>query len=180
MLIYPHELVVFDLETTDIDLGPPEIVEIGAVFLNTTLDEVARFSKIVRPTKLENFNEFCQKYTGITLGEVEAAKPFVEVWREFAEFTKWNNAVLAAWGTHFDVAVLREEYRRATLSYPHKGMPFDVKSAVQYYCAREGYKPKTWGLWNVARKFEVPVVEPGHRGLNDALTTVGVLRHISA
>lgn len=133
MLIYPHELVVFDLETTDIDLGPPEIVEIGAVFLNTTLDEVARFSKIVRPTKLENFNEFCQKYTGITLDEVEAAKPFVEVWREFAEFTKWNNAVLAAWGTHFDVAVLREEYRRATLSYPHKGMPFDVKSAVQYY-----------------------------------------------
>jgi len=178
MLVLPEKLVVFDLETTDSAAGPIEIIEVGAVVLNTDMSEVDSFSMLVRPSKLENVTEFITAITGLTKENLEDAEPWDQCWPLWTEFTHFNGLTLASWGSHFDMAVLRQQYDMCGLGFPHNGSGMCVKSMAFLMCGWFGFRPKRWKMASVAQRLEAKVVGPEHRALSDAKTAANVLRRI--
>lgn len=177
-------LVVFDLETTDLTLADaagvvPSVVELGAVKINAACEVQDTFQTLVRPPNVDRYSEFSERLVGIPRAEIEAARPWVDVWREFAEFTNYNHSRLVAWGTSFDGAVLRAEYRRARLGWPHmRGHIVCAFSYVYGFCAQWGIRPAAWNLLRVCERFDVPLSD-GHRALPHADAVVMLLRAVS-
>lgn len=92
--------IVFDLEATcwENERGNAnEIIEIGAVKLNDSLEQLGEFSKFVRPTVNPILSDFCKKLTTITQKDVELADTFENVIREFEDWIG-EDVVLCSWG----------------------------------------------------------------------------------
>jgi len=177
------EVVVFDLETTDTGVAEaagvlPSIVEIGAVRMSSEFEILDKYESLVQPSRLEAFTDFCHKLTGIKLEELRRARPWAQVWREFAEFTRFNATRLIAWHAAFDTPVLRAAYLRDRLGFPHNQSPVCAMSMVYYFCAEWGINTGGWGLKKVCDRFGV-VIKDQHRALGDAVATAELLRAVA-
>jgi DNA polymerase III epsilon subunit-like protein len=174
MFILDRPLVILDLETTpanDVnDLGLPRIIEIGAVRVSTTLEVEDTFQTFVNPAV--PVPPFIYELTTITPEQIASAPTFAQVAKPFVEFCNGKGSTIAAWGTHFDIPVLRSEFMRLGSEMPLSGSGFCVKSAVKYAMLYAGLKTRNgrWGVGTVCQKLGVTPIEPAHRALNDALT----------
>lgn len=95
--------IVFDLEATCWENDRSkinEIIEIGAVKLNDNLKVVDIFSEFVKPTINPVLSDFCTKLTTITQKDVDGAKPFEQVMKDFESWIglNGNKAILCSWG----------------------------------------------------------------------------------
>lgn len=170
------EFVIFDIETTDAELDIPEIVEIGAILVSANLKIEDEFESFVRPSHLENFTRYSQELTGISRQSLETAELWSGVWRKWADFTRFKQRRLFSW-TAFDPFVLRVEYRRLRLEYPHADLPICIPSMVYFYAACRGWNQRTFSLSAIASELGV-TQEKNHRALHDAVTALKILREI--
>ena len=156
------EVVVFDVETTDVGVADaagvlPSIVEVGAVRIASDYTVLDKFDALVQPSHLEAFTDFCERLTGIRRKDLEMARPWARVWREFAEFTGFNSTRLIAWHAAFDVPVLRAAYLRDRLGFPHNQSAVCAMSMVYGFCAEWGINTGGWGLKKVCERFGVVI-----------------------
>ena len=175
----PENIIVFDLETTDLSLGPGEIIEVGAVQFSKDFKAGLSYSQVVQPLHPEWVTKYTTELTGITREEVDAAPTWEEVWKDFAEFTNFNKTLLGAGGVYFDVPVLRHAYNQYDLGYAHMGRSLDLKSMVYGIFMQIGLRPKSWGLKAICKHFEIENPQ-AHRALPDAQTTARLLSAVSA
>ena len=97
--------IVLDLEWNQSPSGknysnknlPFEIVEIGAVKLNSYFKEVGRFSELVRPRVYKNINHIISNIIHIEEAELRKARSFKEVMQSFLEFCG-TNYIFCTWG----------------------------------------------------------------------------------
>ena len=97
--------IIFDLEWNQSPSGktysnknlPFEIVEIGAVKLNSCFKEVGRFSELVRPRVYKNINYIIGNIIHIREEELKKARPFKEVMESFLQFCG-TNYIFCTWG----------------------------------------------------------------------------------
>jgi len=184
MFVYPTEtLVVIDLETTDWQICDaagtlPEIVEVGAVLCDSECHILDRYSSLVRPRNLDNYTEYSERLTGIQHEALEDAPTWDRVWRDFAEFTGFNRNRLVAWGAYADIPILRQEYRRCRLGYPHNAAALDAMSIVYGFAAQWGMDLGRRGGPSLDAACERLGVErtTRHRALPDAEAAANVLR----
>tara|TARA_R110002020_G_scaffold123580_19_gene280299 strand:- start:2762 stop:3334 length:573 start_codon:yes stop_codon:yes gene_type:complete len=169
-------IVVFDIETTDAQLSLPQVVEIGAIKLNPALEIIDDYETFVRPPNLEFFSEFSTQITGISRDQIETAPRWQEVWRSWAEFTKFKKCRLMSWGS-FDTFLLRLEYHRLRLSYPHNDMPICIASMAYMHAYTRGWKPRGFSLKHICKEFGIEY-RPNHRAKFDAALAVRVLREL--
>jgi DNA polymerase III epsilon subunit-like protein len=101
--------IVYDLEfnqnfdsllSPDIEVSqcPFEIIQIGAVKLDSTLNEIAAFNRLVKPGIYMQINSVIKELTGIDTGQLLSEKPFPAVFNDFIEFIGIDDPVFCVWG----------------------------------------------------------------------------------
>lgn len=177
----PEQLVIFDLETTDIAESaalskPVEIIEVGAIKLGSNFDILGEFSTLVRPINLDLVTEAVSKLTGLTTSDLDTAPFFTDVWRNFAKFTGFSSFRISSYST-FDVTVLESEYASRGLTFPHKKPTIDILSVVYGSFVSKGISVNTLSLGSVCGVLGVsrPKV---HRALEDARAVGHVLKSL--
>ena len=187
-----NELVVFDLEATsnqeDADERPAVqtnnfIIEIGAAFLDRDLKLIDTFQRLVRPE--EPITAFITEITSIT-PEMCEDQP---LWKEIAlEFEAWvarhcdniKRVRLSAWGTYFDIPLLRRTYGRYDRPFPFSGTAIDVKTLAMLWMALSGRRTDKLGVETVASAMGIQPEGRYHRALTDAVTEAKILQRVFA
>jgi 3'-5' exoribonuclease 1 len=168
-------MIVFDLETA----GEPEnrVVEIGAVRLDQDFKIVDEYTSLVdgRPV--------LPKVTaihGITNDMLVGKPKFAEMHSEFEEWcSKSKLYILAAWGAYFDMPVLRAEYDRIGVKFPHPGHAFDPKMIVWWEVLRRGLPAQRLTVDRACQLLGIPFDGTRHRGLPDARTEAKLLMAVA-
>ncbi len=98
-----RHFIIYDLEATCWRSRAPkrvEVIEIGAVKVNESLDIVSEFCLFVKPTLHPQISKFCTQLTSITQSDVDRAPFFDEAIEAFEDWIdpKVSRAVLMSWG----------------------------------------------------------------------------------
>lgn len=162
--IMGRKIVVFDLETTGLNVESDQITEIGAVKIDNG-NIIERFSTFVKPTKRIPYD--VTKLTGITNEMVENAPPVEFVIRDFFNFAE--GCVLCGHNIiNFDLPIIKREAMAI-------GLSFDNEIIDTYNEARIArLKTTSFKLSTVTKLLGVSL-EGAHRAWNDAFATAQVL-----
>lgn len=139
-------LVVFDLETTGLDLVKDRIIQISYIKVNPDGTE-ERINQYVNPEK--PIPAEVVEITGITDDDVKDAPTFKELAPSLAE--KFKGCDFAGFNSnHFDIPMLAEEFLRAGIDYDfskcrlidaqtifHKMERRNLAAAYKFYCGRK-------------------------------------------
>lgn len=177
-----QDLIVFDLEATVSYTfeGIQEhnnIIQIGAVYLKRTPEHryelTDRFSTLVKPVG-EMITPFITELTGISNFDVEEAPSFREAGAMFRNWASTHGNLkrmrLCAWGTHFDLPLLRSGYEKNGMEYPFVGGGYDIKSwAILWLMLRN--HSETFGIDQAMKAMNLTPVGKLHDALADAENT---------
>ena len=139
-------LVVFDLETTGLDLVKDRIIQISYIKVMPTGEE-SRESIYVNPGR--PIPAEVQQLTGITDADVASAPTFKQLAATLA--AKFKGCDFAGYNSnHFDVPMLAEEFLRAGIDFDfsncrlidaqtifHKMERRNLAAAYKFYCGRK-------------------------------------------
>lgn len=181
------EYIVFDLEfnqgfdktlnkTVSNERCPFEIIQIGAIKLDSNFNIIDTFNSYVRPEIYKNIHPFVGKMTGITLKDVVDAPSFAKVYKDFKKFISGKNPILCVWGT----GDLKELYRNITYyDLPSKSLPKSYIN-IQHYASNYFENPagKSIGLQNAIQILGLNQDKSYHDALNDAYYTAQVFMRI--
>ncbi|MEY8355211.1 3'-5' exonuclease [Lachnospiraceae bacterium 54-53] len=155
---------------------PFEIIEIGAVRLNETMDEVDSFRRLIRPRVYPELHEKILEVTHMdekTL--MEEGKDFLEAAKEFLLWCG-DEAVFCTWGS-MDLT----ELQRNMAFY---GMPNPFPKPFLYYDVQKLYS-LLYGDGKERLSLDIAVMElqlmeqrPFHRALDDAHYTGCIMNHL--
>ncbi|MDK2563339.1 3'-5' exonuclease [Romboutsia sedimentorum] len=181
------EYIVFDLEfnqgfdktlnkTVSNERCPFEIIQIGAIKLDSNFNIIDTFNSYVKPEIYKGIHPFIGKMTGITLKDVADAPSFPQAYKEFKRFISSKDPVLCVWGT----GDLKELYRNITYyNLPSKTLPKSYIN-IQHYASIYFDNPagRSIGLQNAIQILELNQDKSYHNALNDAFYTAQVFIRI--
>ncbi|REK74937.1 3'-5' exonuclease [Paenibacillus paeoniae] len=155
---------------------PMEVIEIGAVRLDASLQPIDEFTAFIKPVYFSKLNSFIQKKTGIPQESINTASGFPKVIRQFLEWLgKSEQPLLFTWGG--------EDLKRIVLDTRMHKMDDAYWLATPYYDLLKGYI-RIKGLTNDV-SVEAALAELGlssdgsaHRALDDARMTADILRSV--
>jgi len=181
-----NDLLVLDLETTSAQdehgyQTNNDIIQIGAVLLNRQLTPIASYDSLVKPR--EQVSEYITQLTGITDEAAQAARPFPTVIAELEAFVtsrvaNIKNVRLCAWGTYFDIPILRRLYKEHLLQFPFSGTAFDVKTMAMMYMSLSGRRTDKLSVQHVANILSLEPSGSYHDALVDAKMEARILKRI--
>ena len=139
-------LVVFDLETTGLDLVKDRIIQISYIKVMPSGEEI-RENLFVNPGK--HIPPVVQELTGISDADVANAPSFKEIAASLA--AKFKGCDFAGFNSnHFDIPILAEEFLRAGVDFDfsssrlidaqtifHKMERRNLAAAYKFYCGRK-------------------------------------------
>ena len=181
------EYIVFDLEfnqgfdrklnkTVSDEKCPFEIIQIGAVKLDSNLDMIDTFNTFVKPNIYKEIHPFIKKMTNINNEDVKDAPYFPEAFNMFKSFINDEKNVLCVWGN----GDLKELYR----NIKYYNLSTDNLSRnyinVQHHASIYFNNPtgKSIGLQNAITLLELNQDKSYHNALNDAYYTSLVFKNI--
>jgi DNA polymerase-3 subunit epsilon len=158
----PKQFVVLDIETTGLDSSLDEIIEIGAIKVNSDSNEHPTFQTLVKPTR--KIPREITQLTGITNAMVE--KEGADIKTEIAQLIDFiGDLDLVAYNAPFDMGFLRNA------AYKHN-LEIRNKSHCALVAARKAWPSlKSYKLTELAKLNGRPV-EGHHRALQDAEFTI--------
>lgn len=160
--------IVFDLELTcfmDRTNKTQEIIEIAAIKFNSSLNEIDRFHKYVKPIIDPKLSEFCKKFTGITQDRIESADTFDIVINEFKTWIG-EDYFLIAWGT--DNKMLSKECIRNKIDNEWLKYFVDIQKVFSHLKNEKG---KQFSLRNAIEILNFKWEGMAHSGIDDAINT---------
>lgn len=174
------EYIVFDLEfnqgfdkkinkTVSNEKCPFEIIQIGAIKLDSNFNLIDTFNSYVKPQLYKKIHPFVGKMTNITIDDVLDAPTFPQVYKDFKKFISTKNPVLCVWGT----GDLKELYRNINYySLPSKTLPKSYIN-IQHHASNYFNNPagKSIGLQNAINILGLNQDKSYHNALNDAYYT---------
>lgn len=181
------EYIVFDLEfnqgfdrklnkTVSDEKCPFEIIQIGAVKLNSNLEIIDTFNTFVKPSIYREIHPFIKKMTNISNEDVKDAPYFSDAFEMFKSFMSGDNNILCVWGN----GDLKELYR----NIKYYNLSTDNLSStyinVQHHASIYFNNPtgKSIGLQNAITLLELNQDKSYHNALNDAYYTSLVFKKI--
>lgn len=171
--------VVLDTELTGLDERKDDIVSIGAVRMRGGRLEVGgSFHELVNPKAALDARSVV--IHGITPSQVEARPPIDGILAAFMAYV--GDGVLVGHCLPVDLAFLNREARRLT-GAPFRNRRVDTLSLSAWLRQRHAEHPafagppQGLGLFELARAFDIPVVE-GHTALGDAYLTAKVFQRL--
>ena len=158
-----------------------ELIEIGAVKLDSELNEISRFSVLIRSTFTKKLSSRFQRLTNITTEEMkQKGMTFSEA---VSLYTEWagDDAVTLTW-SNSDLYVLLENFR---LRYGVDNIPFigkyiDLQKYAQNEMILKGSKITSQiSVANAAIALGIPIDGIGlHRALDDSLLCAEIMRKV--
>lgn len=153
---------------------PMEVIEIGAVRLNESLEIVDEFSAFIKPVYFAKLNSFIQKKTGIPQASIDSAERFPRVIGAFLQWLSRSEApLLVTWGG--------EDLKRIVLDTRMHKLDDAYWMSVDYFDLLKGFL-RYRGLTNDV-SVEGALLELGlssegsaHRALDDARMTADIFR----
>jgi inhibitor of KinA sporulation pathway (predicted exonuclease) len=155
---------------------PMEVIEIGAVRLNSSLQLTNEFSSLIKPVYFSNLNSFIKKKTGISQEEIDLADGFTKV---IADFTTWlkrsDSFLLLTWGG--------EDLKRIVFDTRMHKLDDDFWLAADYFDLLKGYiryknVTNDVSVEGALADLQITVEGSAHRALDDARMTSEVFRKI--
>ena len=139
-------LIVFDLETTGLDLVRDRIIQISYIKVMPSGEEL-RENLLINPGK--NIPQEVTELTGISNDDVKTAPSFKDVAAELNE--KMSGCDFAGYNSnHFDIPMLAEEFLRAGIDFDfskcrlidaqtifHKMEKRNLAAAYKFFCGRK-------------------------------------------
>jgi inhibitor of KinA sporulation pathway (predicted exonuclease) len=155
---------------------PMEVIEIGAVRLDATLQHIDEFSALIKPVYFSKLNTFIKKKTGIPQEDIDDAAGFRKV---IADFLDWlgrsDELMLVTWGG--------EDLKRIVFDTRMHKLDDAYWMAANYFDLLKGFtrfKKVTNDVSVEAALVDLNIVAEGsaHRALDDARMTADVFRAI--
>jgi len=155
---------------------PMEVIEIGAVRLNSSLEQVDEFSALIKPIYFSKLNSFIKKKTGIPQEDIDVASRFPKVIGDFNAWLKKSDSfLLFTWGG--------EDLKRIVYDTRMHKLDDSFWMAADYFDLLKGYiryKNVTNDVSVEAALIDLEITAEGsaHRALDDARMTAEVFRKI--
>lgn len=153
---------------------PMEVIEIGAVRLNDSLEIVDEFTAFIKPVYFAKLNSFIQKKTGIPQSSIDTAERFPKVIGAFLQWlSRSESPLLVTWGG--------EDLKRIVLDTRMHKLDDSYWLGVDYFDLLKGflrYRGLTNDVSVEAALQELGLSSEGsaHRALDDARMTADIFR----
>lgn len=161
--------LIYDLEATCWEKTPPgyvqEIIEIGAFRLNQYGEVRGKFNRFVRPSLHPTLSPFCRQLTGIAQRDVNRAKYFPDVIREFQDWARIGEEdyMLCSWGS-FDRKMFASDCQLHRLETDWTERHANLK---EQYTNMKGLR-RSLGLRKAVEREGITFTGQHHRGISDA------------
>ena len=182
--------IVFDLEfnqeissprSTDIDSYrcPFEIIQIGAIKIDSSFNTVATFNRYVKPTIYPQVNAFITELTGITTEQLLLEASFSNIFDDFIEFIEEgeDDCVFCTWG----MSDMKELFRNAAYhQLDNSRLPKLFINLQPYVSTHLGLShSKLLNLKTAIESLEISMPYPFHNALYDAYYTAELFKKIN-
>lgn len=184
--MFTRDIVVFDTETTGLDISKHEIIQIAGVLLDKyTLDEVSTFSTYIKPSNWEERSAEAMEVNQISYTQLESAPILSSALKEWELHFSPNTSLLAAYNAWFDTGYLRQAYIREGKDMPYEFHTFDIWTLAYKYWCSEPHTPNPrkaigFGLSDIASSLGIYPDGNFHGALTDARVEAEVLRKLLA
>lgn len=157
-------------------LFPFEIIQIGAVKLNSQLNIIDSFNQYIKPEIYDRVSPFIEELTGITSEMLKDEKSFPEVYNDFIDFIGDINSVFCVWG----MADIRELFKSAEYFKQNVNLLPKKYINLQPYASLYFHLPKKvqLKLENVIEMLKIPALNKFHNAQNDACYTANIFKKI--
>ena len=183
------QYIVFDLEfnqdfsSLNVDdiipvssKGLFEIIQIGAFKLDSNLQTIATFNRLVKPAIFNKLNTVVTDLTGITTEQLMSGEGFPDVYKEFVGFLQSDEVVLCVWG----LIDMKELFKNA--GYHHLDISLLPRSFinVQPYVSKhlKLSSKKQLRLETAVEALGIPKTYAFHDAFHDAYYTAEVFKRI--
>lgn len=156
---------------------PFEIIQIGAIKLDSELNILDTFSSYIKSEIYKDIHPFVKKMTGITNSNLKNAPSFKEVYEDFLKFIGIKNSIFGTWGTN-DLKELHRNILFYNLSL--ENVP-TMYINIQQHASKFFNNPvgKCIGLQNAISILKLEQDKQYHNALNDAYYTALVFQKIN-
>ncbi|WP_206459150.1 3'-5' exonuclease [Anaerovorax sp. IOR16] len=153
---------------------PFEIIQIGAIKLDSNYNTVSTFSRYVKPTIYTEISPFITELTGITKEQLLPEAPFFKIFNSFIKFIGSKDYIFCVWGT----ADMKELFRNT--SYHNLNLDFLSKRYLnlQPFVSMHLKRPanKLIKLEHAVESFNISKIYPFHNALYDAYYTAELFK----
>lgn len=184
--------IVFDLELNqdfsnividekDITLNrksfyPFEIIQIGAIKLDSNYNTISTFNRFIKPTLYTKVSTFVTELTGITTEQLLVEETFPNVYKDFLDFIEDTNSTFCTWG----MSDIKELFR--SVKYHQMNNNYLSKNYINiqpYTSLHFGLSSKKLlRLQTAVESLNIPIKQAFHDALSDAYYTSEILKKI--
>lgn len=176
--------IVFDLEWNQSNTGrepeveelPFEIIEIGAVKLNSEMKFIGEFSQLVKPEVYQEMHYITRKLIHIQMAELQGGRPFPIVMDEFLDWCG-EDCVFCTWGP-LDLMELQRNMRFYDMT-PLSDKPFKFYDVQKLFSLAYEDGKQRRSLEYAIDFLQMEKDIPFHRAFSDAYYAGKVLEQIS-
>jgi len=186
-----------DLEMSGMNPGKDRILQMGAVLMNSNIEEFASFFSLIHPgLSKEKFAEESRGtiFHGLGWEDLENAPPLVEILNSFEAWLlksngwkkrkKLKHLILVGQSLIHDLEFLRDAYRKTNLSWPYSHTTIDLYNLtfLLFPMLKDNGDevPRSRSLESVATYFGLSRKGEYHNSLEDARLTSCCFREIMA
>lgn len=176
--------IVFDLEwnqsntgeEAEVKLLPFEIIEIGAVKLNSDKRMIDEFNELIRPQVYHEMHHITKKLIHLQMEQLEQGKPFVDVMNKFSEWCG-QDYIFCTWGP-LDLIELQRNIRYYRMN-PLADGPFPYLDVQKLFSIAFEDSKSRRTLEYAIDFLNIEKDIPFHRAFSDAYYTAKVLSKIN-
>ena len=186
--------LIFDVETSGLEVDYHEIIQLGAVLYDSAWQEVSTFLSNVYPEHPDRFSIPASKVHDLTVHDLDDAPQLHEVLEDFETWlldhvgkqpktrNQLRNVVVCGQSVATDINFLKNAYNRQHLSWEFSNRVLDLFVLSNYYFqilrANDIATPKSLGLGAVAQYFGLERELDTHNALEDSILTAKCLKII--
>ena len=155
---------------------PMEVIEIGAVRLDSGLTPIDEFTSVIKPVYFAKLNSFIKEKTGIAQEEIDRAPGFRQVIGQFQQWLKKSDSfLLITWGG--------EDLKRIVLDTRMHKLDDSFWLAAGYFDLLKGYiryqnLKNDVSVESALQQLGIEQTGTAHRALEDARMTAEIFRTV--
>ena len=153
---------------------PFEIIEIGAVKLNSEFCEVGTFNRLVKPQIYRELNSMTSQLVHLNMRQLYRAACFVDVMDEFLEWCGREEYIFCTWGT-LDLTELQRNMRFYDMEPLYDGPAKFLDIQKIFSIAYEDSKIRRTLEWAI-EYLDMEKDLSFHRAIHDAIYTARILQ----
>lgn len=173
MKFYERPIIITDFETTGLDPRQHDIIEIGAIKVDHTLNEIARLDEKVKIQHHESVEPEALAINGYNEQDWKNAITIDTAMTLFTRFAK--DGILGAWNITFEYGFLQQALKRTGIADTMDYHRIDIPSIVWYVA---GDKLESLSMDAVAKRFGMEPEPKPHRGITGADYELQILRKL--